>query len=105
MPPSPIQHLARALGTDAAVRVLDEVHAQHEDLGLDTAIMARDRMQLTKRLDHRDLKTTHVVVGDHTAEPKASGPERRAVHSYRDKITGLMCHTDADGYQRVDPSP
>ena len=37
---------------------------------LDTPIMARDREQLVKRLDHRDLKQTHVVVGDHPPEPR-----------------------------------
>lgn len=49
---------------------------------LDTPIMAHDRELLLKRLDHRDLQQTHVVVGDHPPEPRtvvvaSDGGERR----------------------------
>lgn len=45
------------------------------------------------RREHRRLQATHVAVGDHDPEPRCD--------VYRDKITGLLCRDDANGYTRT----
>lgn len=61
-----MKQLHDALGPEAALRILNEARAQHEDLGIPPQYKRATAVEKVRR-----AKQTHVVVGDHPPEPKS----------------------------------